>query len=151
MGKPLRESRIKEGTRMKSLTVGIGLGILLLTSVLSNAQDHGPIKLQCEGKYTNFSKAEYRDLPVKGIFVEILGDRVKVVGAPGFDATYSVIKRFENGVGIQLDSNSSFGGFLNRLSGELSLAEKDEVQKDGSFKKYRQIINATCRSARPLF
>ncbi len=124
--------------------------ILFFSSAFCDAQDQNPVKLQCEGTYSNFSKHDKSEIPIKGIYIEILRDRMTVLGAPGFDATYSVTNRPDNGLGIQLDSNKSFEGFLNRFSGELSLVEKGKVAKDGSF-KIRQLINAVCHKASALF
>ena len=87
---------------------------------------------------------------MKGIYVEIAGDRVKVLGAIGFDATYSVITRREDGVGFQLESNPSYGGFLNRFSGQLSIMEKGAVAKDGSY-NLKQGMSAACGKAKSLF
>ncbi len=123
---------------------------LVFSTSLGNAQDHNLIKLQCEGTYSDFSTPGARDLPVKGIYVEITGDRVSVHGSPGFDSVYSVTNRSENGLGIQLDSNTSYGGFLNRFSGELSIAETSKVRIDGNY-KIKQMLNAVCNKARALF
>lgn len=128
----------------------IALSLLAFFPVLCNAQDLNATQLQCEGTYTNYTAPDMRDLPVNSIYIEISGDHVKVLGTPGFDSTYSVINRLENGLGIQLDSNKSYGGFLNRFSGQLSLMEKGEVGKNGSY-KIKQSISALCRKARSLF
>ena len=124
--------------------------ILVYSAALCNAQDQSSIKLQCEGTYNDFSTPNLRDIPVKGIYIEISGDRVTVAGAPGFDSVYSVISRLDDGLGFQLNSNISYGGFLNRFSGELNLMEKGKVSKDGSY-KIRQLLSAHCINARALF
>ena len=128
------------------------IAIILLTSAsaLCNAQDSGVTKLQCDGTYDNLTSTDMRDMPVKGIYVEVSGDRVKILGTVGFDATYSVTTRPENGIGFQLESNPSYGGFLNRFSGELYLMEKGSVAKDGSF-KLKQLMSAVCGKAKSLF
>jgi hypothetical protein len=128
----------------------IAITLLASISALCNAQDSGVTKLQCEGTYDNYTSADMRDAPVKGIYLEISGDRVKVLGTVGFDATYSVITRRENGVGFQLESNPSYGGFLNRFSGQLSLMEKGAKTEDGGF-KLRQVMSAVCGKAKSLF
>lgn len=128
----------------------IAITILISTSSLCNAQDSGITKLQCEGTYDNYTSTDMRDVPVKGMYVEISSDRVKVLGSAGFDASYSVITRRENGLGFQLESNRSYGGFLNRFSGDLSLMEKGVVENDGSF-KMKQSISAVCGKAKSLF
>lgn len=128
----------------------IAISLLAFFPALCNAQDLSAAKLQCEGTYSNYTLPDMRDISVNSIYIEISGDRVKVLGAPGFDSTYSVINRLENGLGIQLDSNKSWGGFLNRFSGQLSLTEKGEVGKDGIY-KIRQSISALCSKARLLF
>jgi len=128
----------------------IALSLLAFFSALCNAQDLSAAKLQCEGTYTNYTLPDIRDISVNSIYIEISGDRVKVHGAPGFDSTYYVINRLENGLGLELDSNKSYGGFLDRFSGQLSLMEKGEAGKDGSF-KIRQSISALCSKARSLF
>ena len=131
------------GSYLKVINVKKFTALFLLAffPALCNAQDLNATKLQCEGTYTNYTAPDMRDLSVNSIYIEISADRVKVIGAPGFDSTYSVINRIENGLGIQLDSNKSYGGFLNRYSGQLSLMEKGEVGKDGSY-KLKQSISA---------
>ena len=130
----------------------IAITLLASASALCNAQESAVTKLQCEGKYYDNTSTDTRtkDVPMKGIYVEISGDRVKVLGAAGFNATYSVITRLENGVGFRLESNPSYGGFLNRFSGQLSLTEKGAVAKDGSH-KLKQMMVAECGKAKSLF
>ena len=128
----------------------IAITLLVSASALCNAQESAVTKLQCEGQYDNYTSTDMRDVPMKGVYVEISGDRVKVLGAIGFDATYSVITRREDGVGFQLESNPSYGGFLNRFSGQLSIMEKGAVAKDGSFKLKRG-MSAACGKAKSLF
>jgi hypothetical protein len=129
----------------------IALCLLVFPSIACCAQNQDSARLQCEGTYDKYtSSSELRDIPVKGIFLDISEDHVTVQGAVGFDATYSIITRRENGLGIQLDSDASYSGFLNRFSGELSLAQKGDQKKDGSY-KLKQHISATCKKAQPLF
>lgn len=128
----------------------IAITLLVSLSELCNAQDSGLTKLQCEGTYNNYTSSDMRDIPIKGIYLEISSDQVKVLGAPGFDATYSVITRREDGVGFQVESNSSYGGFLNRFSGQLFLTEKGPIAKDGGY-KLKQGISAVCGKAKSLF
>ena len=126
--------------------------VMLLTSAsaLCNAQESGVTRLVCEGTYDNYTSSDMRDVPLKGIYVEVFGDHVKIRGSAGFDATYSVITRREHGLGFRLDSNPSYSGFLNRFSGELQVNEKGLVKKDGSY-KVKQIIMAVCGKAKSLF
>ena len=128
----------------------IAITLLASASAVCNAQDAGITKLQCEGTYDNYTSTDTRDVPVKGIYVEVSGDRVKVLGAVGFDAIYSVITRREDGLGFQLESNPSYGGFINRFSGQLSLMEKGAIAKDGSF-KLKKGVSAVCGKTKSLF
>ena len=128
----------------------IAITLLASASALCNAQDSGLTKLQCEGTYDNYTSSGVQDIPIKSIYLEISRDRVKVVGALELDASYSVTTRLEHGVGFLLESNSSYGGFLNRFSGQLSLFEKGPIRKDGSY-DLRQLIRAVCGKAKPLF
>lgn len=128
----------------------IAIMLLASASALCNAQESAVTKFQCEGKYNNYTSTDMRDVPIKGIYVEISGDRVKVLGAVGFQGTYSVITRREDGVGFRLESNPSYGGFLNRFSGQLSIMEKGAVAKDGSFNA-KQMMSAECARAKALF
>jgi hypothetical protein len=82
--------------------------------------------------------------------VEVSGDRVKVLGAVGFTATCSVITHLGNGLGFKLESDPSYGGFLDRFSEQLSLMEKGAVANDGSF-RLKQVISAVCGKAKLLF
>jgi len=128
----------------------IAIALLSSASALCNAQGAGIAKLQCEGTYDNYASADARDVPIKGIYIEVSDDQIKVLGTVGFDATYSVVTRREDGLGFQLDANSSYGGFLNRFSGKLSLLEKGTTASDGSF-KLKQAISAVCGKAKSLF
>jgi len=107
--------------------------------------------LECHGTYSNYASANIRETPVSGIYLQISNDSVKVQGAVGLDATYTVINRQDNGIGFQLDSNKAFSGFLNRFSGQLSLMERaGAVEADGSFQTH-QILNAVCTKASAIF
>jgi len=129
----------------------IACALLASASALCYAQDAGTTKLQCEGTYTNFAYPDMRDVPIKGIYVEVSGDRVKVLGTTAFDASYSVITRREDGLGFRHESNPLYNGFLSRFSGELTVMEKGAIVKDGVMSQLKQILNAVCRKAKPLF
>ena len=114
------------------------------------AQDAQVTRLHCEGTYNNYGDAELRDISAKGILVEVSGDKVRIQGSIAFDTDYSVTTRLETGLGIVARSNQSYSGFLNRFSGQLSLSERGEAAKDGTY-KVRQTLSATCKKAAPLF
>jgi hypothetical protein len=119
--------------------------LLTFAAVPVDAQEGSQAaRLQCHGTL-NGSAPDLRDVPISGIYVEVTFDSVKILGAAGFDSTYSVVTRKENGIGFQLKSDSAYGGFLNRLSGELSLSQQGEAGV------YLKFINATCSRASPLF
>jgi hypothetical protein len=121
--------------------------VLTLIPVAGVPGESNVTRLHCEGEYTEFAATGARHVPIKGMYVEISGAWVKVSGALGFDSTYSVITVRDDGIGIQIDSNKNFNGFINRLSGELSLME----DADEANKRVRQFITATCRKATALF
>ena len=127
----------------------IAITLLVSTSTLSSAQDLAITKLQCNGTYTNFGM-QLQDVPLNGIYIEISGNRVRVFGAAGFDGTYAIVTRLEHGMGLQHEFNHSYGGFLNRFSGTLSLTEKGKIGSDGSY-KLNQLLTAMCGKAKLLF
>lgn len=107
--------------------------------------------LACNGSFSDYSSLDVRDIPISGIYIQVSEASVIVQGASGFDGTYSITKRLDNGIGIKLPSNNAYSGFLNRFSGELSLLEqRGEVKADGSYQLGRTII-AACEKAKPLF
>ncbi len=106
--------------------------------------------LQCEGTYDKFTTKDIRGIPITGIYLEVSNSYVKILGAAAFDGLYSVVTNREDGIGITLESNTFYGGFLNRLNGNLSLMEKSNIAKDGSF-KINQLLKALCQEAKPLF
>lgn len=130
----------------------IAIVLVALPSGLCIAQSApGATNLDCHGTYSNYASADIRENPVSGIYIQVSNDSVKVQGAAGLDATYTVINRQDNGIGFQLDSNKAFSGFLNRFSGQLSLMERaGAVNADGSFQT-RQILNAVCTKASAIF
>jgi hypothetical protein len=71
---------------MKYAIVAFILGLL---PAFCFAQESGATKLKCQGKFDDYSKANIRNVPVSGIYIEITSTRVKVSGAPAFEATYS--------------------------------------------------------------
>ena len=93
---------------------------------------------------------QLQDVPLDGIYIEISGNRVRVFGASGFDGTYAIVTRLEHGIGLEHEFNHSYGGFLNRLSGTLSLAEKGKIGSDGRY-KLNQLLTAMCGKAKLLF
>lgn len=125
----------------------IAITLVSLFSMTALADNSGVTKLMCVGTYDNYSSSDLRDIAVKGMYIEITSKRVKVIGFPGFEATYTVVNNYENGIGIQHDSEKNFSGFINRLSGQLWLSE---TASDGS-KKLKQAITATCTKAQTLF
>src|SRR5262245_65158280 len=110
----------------------ITLIALILVSTLSGAPEFETIKMQCQGSYSNFQKSDLRSVPISGIYIEISEDQVKILGAPGFDSMYSIVTRKETGIGFQIASNTSYGGFLDRFTGQLSLMQEGPAKSDGS-------------------
>lgn len=132
-------------TWIANILVALSFGICIAQGAL------GATNLECHGTYSNYATTNIREIPVSGIFVQVSNDSVKVQGAMGLDATYTVTNRQGNGIGFQLDSNKKFSGFLNRFSGQLSLMERaGAVKSDGGFKT-RQILNAVCTKASAIF
>lgn len=123
---------------------------VLCSPLLCFAQATAASKLQCDGTYTDYVSTDMRNVPIKGIYVEVSEKKVKIVGAPGFDSPYVISSNAENGVGLQAVSNGDYQGFLNRFSGELSLTQRFDVKQDGTW-KVKTAISAVCKKATPLF
>lgn len=124
---------------------------LILILAFSNAAKSETVRMQCEGSYSSYlQKPVVGDVPISGIYIEISEDQVRILGGAGFDSTYSIVARIETGIGFELASDRSYGGFLNRLTGQLSLMQQGPAQSDGSF-KIMQSLDAKCTKAKPLF
>ncbi len=108
-------------------------------------------RFQCRGTYSNFDTMDARDVPVSGAYVEVSDNHVIVKGSVGFNATYSIINRQENGIGFMNEADPSFSGFFNRLDGKFDILQKNGVTRsDGSFKVH-QSMSLACQRANALF
>lgn len=86
------------------------------------------------------------DVPVSGMYLEIDGSQVKIVGAVDFDGVYTISFRRDDGIGFLNDKNQEVGGFLNRYGGSLNLTDYDKDRK-----KMHKVIDAICRKGDALF
>lgn len=106
-------------------------------------------RLQCEGNYTNYQN-NIHDLKIKGGFIEIQKDNVKVVEILGFASPegtkYLVSSTNEARVCFKFDANSQYFGCLNRFSGELQLSQMSEDRN-----KIVQLYNGNCYPIKSLF
>ena len=114
--------------------------IWLIPATAALAQE--PVKLQCKGTYSNFSE-KIMDAPVNGMYVEIHKEHIKVLSTPGFNGSYQITNRLENGIGFQHEADAAYSGFLNRFSGQISLSQKQTSNR------YAQLLSADCARAKP--
>lgn len=121
----------------------------LIFPIAGIAQNSGIVSLHCDGTYTDYTSSDLRDVPTKGIYVEISDRKMKIFGAPGFDAEYIVTNTIKTGIGFEAVTNGDYQGFLNRYSGALSITQRN-ANSDGSWKA-KTGINATCKKAVALF
>jgi len=126
------------------------LAILLTLAASTTAAQQGTLRLQCDGKYNDYTKGVH-NVDSRGAYVEVRGDAVKVVGIAGFSAkggtTYRKSHEDEASICFTLPRNELYGGCLNRFSGRLNLM-KYATKERGSFEQY---FDGECRTARPLF
>ena len=88
---------------------------------------------------------------VDSLLLSLTDDLVTISGSPYFDGKYTLTTRTESGVGFESLSNSTYSGFLNRYTGQISLIHKGDSLSDGSF-RVRQLISGKCSLAtQPLF
>jgi hypothetical protein len=97
--------------------------LLLGVSFASLASPGAPAKLQCDGK---LAKMKENGVAIRGMLVDIGANSVKIEGAPGFSETYRITQNSSGGVGFQSESNPRNSGYLNRITGRLSLGQKGE-------------------------
>jgi len=122
---------------------------ILIFPLAGFGQNPSVIKLQCDGAYTDYTSADLRDVPTRGMYIEVTEKKVKIFGAPGFDTTYNVTNTSEIGIGFQAATNSDYEGFLNRYSGALTLTQRIN-NADGSWRA-KTGISGTCKKALALF
>lgn len=123
--------------------------LMLVTSLHVSAQE-GIIRLQCDGKYSSYV-LNMRDLEIKGGYVEIRKDWVKVVGITGFSGPdgiiYQVTKENEAVICFTFSKDDRYKGCLNRFSGKIDLSQMATNQ----INKVDQIYFGDCRPTSPLF
>ena len=117
--------------------------ILLASGAIAHAQSVSPIKLACDGKYNEYA-SDVRDVELNGIYVEINSDRVRVVGAIGFEGTYPISRKNEQ---LIIFTGAGKTGNLNRLDGHLTLSEAEPSPST----RLQRFFAASCRIATPLF
>lgn len=108
------------------------------------------VRLQCDGKYSNFREPDMHDLPIDGIYIEVLDGKIKISGATGFESDFLIIRNSAAGIGFYSALGSTQEGYLNRYSGRLSLSER-EIYADSNGPKLKILINAKCKKAAPIF
>jgi hypothetical protein len=108
------------------------------------------IRLQCDGKYTDFS-AGRDEFQSDGDFIEIGESTVRLFGFVWFGSdegqTYRISHNTNTGVGFIFPTDQSYSGHISRLSGQLSISAMDRTKKN----KIRYFYDGVCRPAKPLF
>ncbi len=126
------------------------LGLMLLMGASETWAQAEVIRLQCDGNYSDFS-TDIRNVESRGDFVEIKKDTVRLVDFVMFagpkGVTYRITDSNETRIAFMLPTNTSYGGTLNRLSGNISLSVQDPINEN----KLRAIYSGVCRPAKPLF
>ena len=120
---------------------------LVGVTVTAHAQSETVTRLQCDGKFSDFSQGESLEFSVEGVVVRVKTDRMSITGSAGFDGDYKISSRPENGVSFVSITNSMYGGFLNRFSGALDLTASRDANRTG----FKFLYIAKCTKANPLF
>ena len=126
------------------------LSILLLIATASALPQQTVTRLQCDGKYSNFLTG-YKDVEVRGGYVEIQKASVKVVSVIGFEGTYAVHLANEAQVCFVHPEDRLIQGCLNRLTGRLQLSQQSKKPRTGDFGGFEQLWDGKCTPARPTF
>jgi hypothetical protein len=126
------------------------LAMLLLAGASLAWAQQGTARLQCDGKYSDFLRGT-RDAESRGGYVEVSQDSVKLVGIPGFEATYKVSTKGDKAICFVLPADKLFQGCINRFSGQLSLSKLSAKPRPGEHGKLDLLWYGNCRTAKPLF
>ncbi|OGS01250.1 MAG: hypothetical protein A3G41_05855 [Elusimicrobia bacterium RIFCSPLOWO2_12_FULL_59_9] len=127
----------------------ISFALLLVAASAAQAQQ-GVTRLQCDGTYSDYVQ-NIRDVPTRGVYLEIRKGEVKVYSVPAFGTNEGTIYRTnretEASVCFILASNDNLYGCVNRFSGEINLMKQSTTDKN----KMDSIFLGNCRTAKPLF
>jgi len=101
-------------------------------------------KLTCDGKYSRYEKP-VTETALRGIYLDVTANKIKIDGAAGFDGNYVVSQTDERTVGFVKEGDLSSKGLLNRLNGDLTLTQVKDPR--GRI----QGIFAECKIAKHMF
>jgi hypothetical protein len=110
-------------------------------------------KLTCDGKYSRYEKPT-TETTLRGIYLDVSANRIRIDGAAGFDGAYLVSQTDERTVGFVKEGDLSSRGVLNRLNGDLTLTqakERPHATLPGDPKGRVQGIFAECKIAKHMF
>ncbi len=129
---------------MKRVQASVVLAALVLPCP-ANAQEQ-IVRLHCTGT-ANFydSNPPIRDVSVKGIFLEIGRDLIRVAGSVGWDGEFKIKRSDSASVFFVSSLNDEYFGSVNRHSGEFQLIKRRESSQ------ILAMTNGVCRPAKPLF
>jgi hypothetical protein len=124
--------------------------LLMLVATTSVQAQQEILKLQCDGRYSNFLTG-YKDVVDTGGYVEVQKSNVKVVSVIGFEGNYAVYSDNESRICFVNPEDKLTQGCLNRFTGELQLHQQSKKPRQGDFGGFDQLWNGKCSPARPLF
>lgn len=136
------------GTAIKRISSCILVcAFLLLASPLSAARADQVVKFSCDSELKIYKGNLPGSYPLRGIYVEISGQQVRVVGASGFDGTYIAVRNDERMMFLRHPSDPLYEGNLNRINGDLWLVKWSDKNKSSS----QMSVSGECRPYKPLF
>jgi hypothetical protein len=111
------------------------------------ATDDRVVKFACDTELKIYKGDLPGSYPLRGIYVEISGQRVRVVGTSGFDGTYEILETDERMTYLRDPSDLLLEGNLNRINGDLWLAKWSDANKSSM----QRSVSGQCRPYKPLF
>lgn len=136
------------GDAMNDLPFGILVCAFLSVTIPLSAAPASPfVKFACDSELKIYKGTTPGSYPLRGIYVEINGPELRVVGAAGFEGTYVGVRSDERMMFLRSVSEPLIEGNLNRINGDLWLVKWSDEKKSNS----QMSVSAQCRPYKPLF
>ncbi|HKX65035.1 MAG TPA: hypothetical protein VJM78_06970, partial [Rhizomicrobium sp.] len=121
--------------------------LLLAASPLSAAPSDQVVKFACDTELKVYKGKTPGTYPLRGVYLEIGRQQIRVLGTSAFDGTYSEDRSDERVMYLRHPSNPLYGGSINRINGDLSLVK----WSDGNKSQAEMLVSGACRPYKPLF
>ena len=125
----------------------LACAFLWVTSPVSAAPAEQVIKFACDSELKIYKGKTPGTYPLRGIYVEIGRQQVRVVGTSALDGTYVGERSDERIMLLRHPSDPLYGGSLNRINGDLWLVKWSDESKSNA----QMSVSGECRPYKPLF